>query len=451
MTGAPAEGTGVGTGVGAALELWGGVECTVSRVQDAYIDQVEQTGHATRDGDLDRIADLGIKTLRYPVLWERVAPRSLSNADWSWTDRRLGRLRELGVEPIFGLMHHGSGPTHTWLGDPSFPDKLARYAGVCAQRYPWIKWVTPVNEPLTTARFSGLYGHWYPHHQSDRRFVRMLLNQCLAVRAAMRSIRAVAPDARLMQTEDLGHIHAGARLRYQAQFENERRWLTWDLLCGRVVAGHPLRPYLLANGASYRELHDLAAHPCPPDLIGIDYYVTSERYLDDQVDRYDGRAVGGNGIHQYADVDVARVDPGLRRGLASLMCETWERYQIPITVSEAHLSCDDEVERVRWLMESWNAAITARYAGCDVRSVTAWALFGACGWDSLATTPNGRYEAGAFDVSGAIHGVPRATRLTAAIASLARKGYYTDSALSAPGWWEATHRDSQLRRVTVTA
>ena len=32
-----------------------------------------------------------------------------------------------------------------------------------AARYPWVLDWTPVNEPVTTARFSGLYGHWYPH------------------------------------------------------------------------------------------------------------------------------------------------------------------------------------------------------------------------------------------------------------------------------------------------
>ena len=40
---------------------------------------------------------------------------------------------------------------------------LAQHAENVARRYPWLEMFTPVNEPLTTARFSGLYGHWYPH------------------------------------------------------------------------------------------------------------------------------------------------------------------------------------------------------------------------------------------------------------------------------------------------
>ena len=39
---------------------------------------------------------------------------------------------------------------------------------------------TPVNEPLTTARFSALYGIWYPHGHSDREFVQCLLTEVRA-------------------------------------------------------------------------------------------------------------------------------------------------------------------------------------------------------------------------------------------------------------------------------
>ena len=58
-----------------ALELWAGVECTVNRVGDQFYDQLERGGHATRLDDLDLFAALGVRTMRYPVLWERAAPR----------------------------------------------------------------------------------------------------------------------------------------------------------------------------------------------------------------------------------------------------------------------------------------------------------------------------------------------------------------------------------------
>jgi dTDP-4-dehydrorhamnose reductase len=187
------------------LELWGGPECTVNRVGNAYYDQVELTGFGRRLDDLDRFAGLGISALRFPVLWERTAPDGLDHADWSWADEGLGRLRKLGIRPIVGLVHHGSGPPSTSIVDPLFPEKLRVFARAVAERYPWVDDWTPVNEPLTTARFSCLYGYWYPHRRDDVAFARALVTQCRAVLLAMREIRAVNPSARLVQTEDVGN------------------------------------------------------------------------------------------------------------------------------------------------------------------------------------------------------------------------------------------------------
>lgn len=143
----------------APLELWGGIECTLNRVGDVYFDQYAWSGHDTRIEDLERIAELGIRTLRYGVVWERVARHGGEEYDWSRADERLNRLRELNITPIVGLLHHGSGPRDTDLLDPFFSEKFAVYARAFSERYPWVEYYSPVNEPLTTARFCGPYGH----------------------------------------------------------------------------------------------------------------------------------------------------------------------------------------------------------------------------------------------------------------------------------------------------
>src|ERR671917_2512954 len=108
------------------LELWGGLECTVVRIGDEFRNQSDETGHQQRIADLDAIAALGIRTLRYPVVWETVAPDDPDVCDWSWTDARFARMRELDIRPIAGLVHHGSGPRYTNLLDPNFGNLLAR-------------------------------------------------------------------------------------------------------------------------------------------------------------------------------------------------------------------------------------------------------------------------------------------------------------------------------------
>lgn len=419
-----------------APELWGGLECTVNRVHDTYFDQVERTGHQARADDLDRFAELGIRALRYPVLWERTAPEGVARADWSWPDARLARIRELGIEPIVGLLHHGSGPRSTSLLDPAFPDRLADYAAAVARRYPWVRSYTPVNEPLTTARFSGLYGHWYPHAHEPLAFARALLNQVRGVALAMRRIREVSPGAQLVQTEDLGKVFSTPLLAYQAEFENERRWLTYDLLCGRVRRGHPMWSYLRYVGVTSGELEWFERHPCPPDLIGINYYLTSERFLDERREHYPAETHGGNGRRAYADVEAVRVRSQGIAGPSAILTEAWERYRLPLAVTEVHNGCTRE-EQMRWFLEVWNAASDLRRLGADVRAVTAWALLGAYDWNSLVRIAAGHYEPGVFDLRSPL---PRPTALADMLRMLSRGEPARHPVLDAPGWWRRSRR-----------
>ena len=419
----------------ARLELWGGVECSIRRVQDDFSDQTRLSGHRQRLSDLDELPELGLRKLRYPVLWENVAPDSLDHPDWTWTDERLHRLRELDIAPIVGLVHHGSGPRYTAMDQPSFVTGLARFARMVAERYPWVTDYTPVNEPLTTARFSGLYGLWYPHGHSDRAFVRMLLHQVQATKAAMLAIRKVNPAARLVQTEDLGKIYSTPRLVYQADFENQRRWLSFDLLCGRVTPKHLLYGYLVKHGATPGELAELVKAPLPPDVLGINYYVTSERFLDERVEHYPSHSVGSNHVESYADVEAVRVEPLQLAGLRTLLLEAWQRYQLPLAVTEVQLACTRE-EQMRWLQQAWDAATAAKETGADVRAVTVWALFGAHNWDTLLTR-DGSYETGVFDVRG---GQPRRTALFELARHLAHNIPYAHPVLEGAGWWQRPDR-----------
>lgn len=418
------------------LEIWGGVECTLNRVRNVYFDQLQRSGHATRIEDLEQFAELGIRTLRYPVLWERVAPAGLEQADWSWSDARLTRLRELGIEPIVGLLHHGSGPRSTSLVDPKFPEALARYARAVAERYPWVTYYTPINEPLTTARFSALYGHWYPHARSNRKFGMAMVHQCRAIARAMQEIRQVNPAAKLVQTEDLGKTYSTPKIKYQADWDNERRWLTFDALCGRLGPEHPLWGFFLWAGVPQEQLETLRASPCPPDILGINHYVTSERFLDERLKLYPAFMHGGNGRHRYVDVEAVRVAAEGIAGPRLMLEEVWQRYRLPVAVTEAHLGATRE-QQLRWLDEVWTAAKQLRTAGADIRAVTVWSLLGAFDWHTLVTRIEGIYESGVFDVRGPR---PRRTALAQMVRDLAQQGEHRHPLLAQPGWWRSKHR-----------
>ena len=419
------------------LELWGGVECTFNRVRDQYFNQLESNGHALRLDDLDRFASLGIKRIRYPVLWENTAPDGLKNANWKWADERLEYLRELGVTPIAGLVHHGSGPRDTSLVDPQFPQKLAEFAAAVAARFPWLDAYTPVNEPLTTARFSGLYGVWYPHGKDEPTFKTALLNQCRGIVLAMRAIREVNPQAKLIQTEDLGKTYSTPKLSYQAYFNNQLRWLAGDLLCGRVTPEHFLWDWLVDRcQASEEELFWFCENSCPPDIMGVNHYITSERFLDHNLANYPKQFHGGNGRDQYADIEAARALSTPTGGIKPLLHEAWERYQLPLAITEVHIDSHRE-DQMRWLAEIWQSAADARKEGADIRAVTVWSLLGSYDWNSLVTISQGYYEPGPFDLRSK---EPRPTAIAEVMRQLAEGKQPAHPVLSGPGWWRRQDR-----------
>jgi dTDP-4-dehydrorhamnose reductase len=413
------------------IDIWGGIECTINRVGQQFHDQLRLSGHYDRKADLAQIAELGIKTLRYPVLWEHVAPNGLKQANWSWTDERLHMLRALGIRPIVGLLHHGSGPAYTDLTDPDFADKFTEYAHAVAERYPWIDAYTPINEPLTTARFSGLYGFWYPHGKDDETFAHIILNQSKATVLAMNAIRAINPTAQLIQTEDYGRTDATPLLQYQANFENERRCLGFDLLCGQLHDRMPMWHYLIDHTSlNADDLHWYTDNPCPPDIMGINYYATSDRYLDENWSFYPYVNRGSNGRHEYADVESVRTPQGLA-GYSNLLTALWARYQRPLAITEVHLNCTRE-EQVRWLEQCHQSLTALKQDGLPIYAMTVWALLGAFNWQCLLTQNTGCYEPGAFDLRSP---APRPTMVCDWIRQKTQLTPYTHPVLSQPGWW----------------
>jgi dTDP-4-dehydrorhamnose reductase len=370
-------------------------------------------------------------------VWERVAPDDPQKLDFAWHDERLRRLRDLGIRVIGGLVHHGSGPRYTSLLDPEFGAKLGRYAAKVAERYPWIEDWTPVNEPLTTARFACMYGHWYPHRKSLDETLLALVNECDGALQAMRAIRQVIPAARHVSTEDLGKTWSTRTLAYQAAHENERRWLSLDLLTGRVGERHRFRDALRKAGAPDAVLEDLGGGEAAPDIIGINHYLTSERYLDERSDRFPDAPVGSNGRHDYVDLEAVRMPrlAGLT-GPAARLREAWTRYGIPLAVTEVHHGCTRE-EQLRWFHEVWTAAETVRGEGVDVRAVTLWSLFGNVDWRSLLTRREGIYDVGAFDIRG---GGTRPTLIARAAKALAHGTMLHHPASEGMPWWKRPER-----------
>ncbi len=405
------------------FEIWASPEPTVARIGLAsWRDQLIETGHEAREGDIALLAGLGIAASRYPVLWEKHAQRAPEAIDFSWARARLEGLRARGVEPVVTLLHHGSGPVYTSLVDPEFPALFARYAGAVAQAFPWVRRWTPINEPLTTARFSTLYGHWYPNgHDDHAAFGRAMTNEALAMLLGMEAIRAHAPGAQFVLTEDLQSFTSLDRATDAfVAHKRERSFLSIELVMGRVVPGHPLYAYLTERcGVEASRLRAIAARACAPDLIGWNYYPNSERTLD-----LDERGEIRN--RPSREVLPRPISP------RPLLAAAYERLGLPFGIGEVHVNASVE-GRIRWLAQRYGDLAALERAGLPVRMLGSWAAFGMVDWDSLLTRHEGYREDGAFAFASADE-TPQATALAEAVRALARGEALEPQ--DAPQWWE---------------
>jgi dTDP-4-dehydrorhamnose reductase len=393
------------------VELWASPEPTIARVsENHWRDQLAESGHRDRTRDLELLASLGIDACRYPVLWE--------HNDLAWARPRLEFLRDSGIEPIVTLLHHGSGPAPTSLIDPDFPTLFAAYAQSVARAFPWIRRWTPINEPLTTARFSTLYGHWYPNLRDDRAFGHAIANEVLAIQLAFERIRAIIPDAQLLITEDLQGFTAGdAASEPYVAFLRERKFLSLEFVMGRVDRAHPLWSYLAQDaGLPTQRLDEIRAHALTPHLVGWNWYPHSERFI------FSNEGKTGDLASLYIAGCTISPRPLLRKAYA--------RLGLPQALSEVHINAPER-ERADWLRARYDDAIALRAEGIPIEAVGAWAAFGMVDWNSLLRERAGAIEDGVFTFA-APGQTPQETEVSRALRHLARFRGPSTTAPSAP-------------------
>jgi hypothetical protein len=214
--------------------------------------------------------------------------------DWDFPDRALGALRRLGITPIVELMHFGVPDDLQTFQNPHVVSRFTVYARAFAERYPWVRYYTVVNEPLITATFSARFGFGNEQRKDDRSFVRALLTAARCVVLGRRALEAIRPDALFLQSDSCEYyhpVHPGAIQR--AEFLNELRFAAFELFLGRRLPAS-VAEYLLRNGASRDELGWFELHGDDSRLIaGNDYYAASEKeLLADGSVREAGKPVG---------------------------------------------------------------------------------------------------------------------------------------------------------------
>ncbi len=345
-----------------------GIECSYPTIASSdgtarRIDELETTFHYKhwRD-DLRLVRELGIRYLRYgpPYYRMHLGPGSY---DWSFSDEVFEQMRRLGIEPIADLCHFG---VPDWVGDfqnPEWPELFAQYARAFAERYAWVRLYTPVNEIFVCAKLSALNGVWNERLRSEKGFVTALKHMCRANLLATQAVLQVRPDALVIQSESAEYFHTACRDeegRRKAKFENERRFLSFDLLYSHPV-GDGMREYLREQGMTDEEYdwfmqQDLAERI----VMGNDYYERNEQMV-----------THGGGIQPTGEVF----------GWMEITRQYYERYRRPVMHTETN-----NIERgsefgPRWLWKEFLNVLHLREKGVPVIGFTWYSLQDQVDWD----------------------------------------------------------------------
>jgi beta-glucosidase len=347
-----------------------GIECSAPLVDGRRVDELVKTGHVERFADDFRLArGLGVEYLRYGIPFHLVNPGP-GRFDWSWVDRALAACRAAGLTPIADLMHFGVPDDLRDYQNPDLPERFRLYVRAFVERYPWVRYFTPVNEPFITASFSAREGYWNEQRTDERSFVRALLHvsQCVVMGAA--EIRAARPDAVLIHAETCHYTHPlvpGAIDR--ADLENELRFATFEMAFGRELPDVVVR-HLVEHGAARDELRGIVRVGSDENwIVGNDYYATSELQIG-----ADGRLRSS----------------GVRLGYYELAHQYHDRLGLPVMHTETNA---EGRGAEAWLESQWTDILRLRREGFPIRGFTWYGLVNHVDWDSTLTVDAGRENA----------------------------------------------------------
>jgi hypothetical protein len=342
-----------------------GIECSAPLIAGGAHgirqDELVKTGHWDRYAeDLALVAAWGIRYLRYGIPFHVVA-RDPERLDWSWTDRALAAARAAGIEPIADLLHFGVPDDLTGFADPRLPDRFVAYAAAFAERYPWVRYYTPVNEPLISATFSARFGWWNDRTTDERSWVAAIDRVATCAAAGMAAVRERRADAIFVQSDACETWLASSPAAVDhARFLRERRFVAWDLSYGRRPAGEVVA-WLADNGVGEDRLgwfeSNGSAEGC---IVGHDYYAGNEWVVE-------------------APGVVRAARPDERLGYAAAAREYHQHFGLPFMLSETNWEGD---AAPAWLARTWNDALQLRSEGLPIRGYTWYGFVDHVDWDS---------------------------------------------------------------------
>jgi beta-glucosidase/6-phospho-beta-glucosidase/beta-galactosidase len=347
------------------------------------VDEMFSCGHHEAwSTDLDLVVESGASVLRWgpPIHRVWLGP---GHFDWDWTDAVMAGMRQRGIEPMLDLLHFG---LPDWLGDvigsPEWPPLFGDYVQAVAARYPWVRYWTPVNEPMVTAKFSALNGYWNERCLDEASYAHAALAVAWAARLAAACVLREIPDACIVHNEAVEIVEP-----FDAEPASLDRAVHEQFLCHvplDLILTHagPAHDYVRSHcGPGWEDAFTaLGLLPAIRHVLGVDFYHRSEWQID------------AHGVVTYCG-DVL--------GLAGAIVRTYRRYRMPLWHTETNnIDGQGVIDASDWMTRQVLTLAALRCEGLPVLGFTWFSLTDQIDWDSALREANGHVNpVGLFDLN----------------------------------------------------
>ena len=291
----------------------GGFEACFARSEHGQRhDMLRTTKHDVQcRNDYRLLKAIGITTVRESLSWHQI-DRGNGQYDFSFFEDIMQIAREEGMQVIWGLNHFDlpddAGPfSHTLV------ERFASYAVEAVKtirRYTdGVMYIIPFNEMSFFSWMSAEVGVWAPYSFHRGGHLKAQLAKCVI--EAIKAIREIGDEVKFIHIDPIMHRIAQPDSdipvhRFVDDFR-EAVHEAWDIISGRV------RP-------------DLGGQPDYLDFVGLNYYI----YNQEEVSiRYEPES-----NHPHFDIRPLDWDSPLRTGFNEIIRSVYDRYQVPIIITE---------------------------------------------------------------------------------------------------------------------
>ncbi|WP_342500587.1 glycoside hydrolase family 1 protein [Bacillus sp. FSL K6-4563] len=358
--------------------------------------------------DVKMFAEMGLKAYRFSIAWTRIIPNGdgeINQKGIEFYHSLIDELRRYDIEPIVTMYHfdlpHALQVKGGWSNRATV-DAFERYAKVLFQEYgEKVNYWLTINEQNMMILHGSALGTLDPNLENPKKELYQQNHHMLVAQAkAMTLCHQMLPEAKIGPAPNIALIYPASPkpedVLAAANYNAIRNWLYLDMaVFGRYnnLAWAYMKEKDILPVIEEGDMDILKS--AKPDFIAFNYYTsqTVEASKGDGKDEFarggdqhlksgeDGVYKGGNNPFLSKNAFGWEIDPV---GFRSTMREIYDRYQLPLIITENGLGAFDKLEEDGSIQDDYRIDYLEKHIEQIKWAITDGVeVFGYCPWSTI--------------------------------------------------------------------